>query len=260
MSSSSISPMTHPGQSPDSTFGAVLIGTFVGLTLYGLVVHQTYRYFMLYPKDSGWIKTLASSTSRPPAFYNDRYSVPYRLFETFHMVLSTHGCYYYLVTNYGNVDAAQSTVWSLGLLSATTGLIVMPSQGFFAGRIFRLGGTRYRILVLFACVLMAMELGFSCAATAQACWLISAGTGSAFLADGLLTGVLVNLLHTQRTGEKLMDRVVDTLILYGVNTGLLTGVVTLASLVFSLVCPHNLIYAGFAIVATKMYANSLLAA
>ena len=70
----------------------------------------------------------------------------------------------------------------------------------------------------------------------------SAGAGAAFVADGLLTGVLVKLLHTQRTGvkrwvpastpsplsteadhppdrEHSMDRVVDTLILYGVNTG-----------------------------------------
>ena len=73
-------------------------------------------------------------------------------------------------------------------------------------------------------------------------WLISAGAGAAFVADGLLTGVLVNLLHRQRTGvkrwvlastpsplsteadhppdrEHSMDRVVDTLILYSVNTG-----------------------------------------
>ncbi|KAM5544796.1 hypothetical protein V8D89_001694 [Ganoderma adspersum] len=254
---SSMSPLVHPAPSLDSTFGAVLIGTFVGLTLYGLVVHQTYRYFRLYPRDSGWIKALVVSTL---------------LFETFHILLSTHTCYYYLVTNFGDANAVQSTVWSLGLLSATTGFIVMPSQGFFAGRIFRLGGSRYRVLVLFACVLIVAELGFFCAATAETIifkpfsefrhltWLISAGAGAAFVADGLLTGVLVNLLHTQRTGVKRMDQVVDTLILYGVNTGLLTGVVTLGSLLFSLICPYNLIYAGFAIVATKMYANSLLAA
>ncbi|PIL32386.1 hypothetical protein GSI_05632 [Ganoderma sinense ZZ0214-1] len=221
--SSTLVPLTS-APSLDSTFGAVLIGTFFGL--------------MLYPRDSGWIKALVFSTL---------------LFETAHIVLSIHVCYYYLVTKYGNSDAIQSSVWSLGLLSAMTGLIVVQSQGFFAGRIFR-------------------QLGFFCAATAEAImlkpfsefqhhtWLISSGAGSAFLADGLLTGVLVNLLHTQRTGVKRMDRIVDTLIVYGINTGLLTGVVTLGSLLFSLICPNNLIYAGFAIVATKMYANSLLAA
>uniref|UniRef100_A0A5K1JV17 Tox1 n=1 Tax=Ganoderma boninense TaxID=34458 RepID=A0A5K1JV17_9APHY len=165
MSSSTLmSPLvpSAPGPAPplDSTFGAVLIGTFLGLMLYGLVVHQTYRYFSLYPRDSGWIKALVVSTL---------------LFETAHIVLSTHICYYYLVTNYGNADAIQSSVWSLG-------------------------------------------------------WLVSAGAGAAFLADGLLTGVLVNLLHTQRTGVKSIDRIVDTLILYGVNTGLLTGLNTRSSL------------------------------
>ncbi|KAI1792155.1 hypothetical protein LXA43DRAFT_1093969 [Ganoderma leucocontextum] len=241
--SSSPLPTVNPIPPIDNTFGAVLIGTFIGLTV----------------------------------------------FETFHIVLSTHACYYYLVTNYANPDAARSSVWSLGLLSATTASFADATHVsalrlgsdlrgfhralfFFAGRIFRLGGARYRILVVFACILMVAELAFFCAATAEAIifkpfsefqhhtWLISAGAGAAFVADGLLTGVLVNLLRTQRTGVKRMDQIVDSLILYGVNTGLLTGMVTLGSLLFSLISPNNLIYAGFAIVATKMYANSLLAA
>ena len=34
--------------------------------LYGLVVHQTYRYFKLYPKDSGWIKALVRTRPTNP--------------------------------------------------------------------------------------------------------------------------------------------------------------------------------------------------
>ncbi|EIW55352.1 uncharacterized protein TRAVEDRAFT_51476 [Trametes versicolor FP-101664 SS1] len=40
----------------DNTFGALLLGTFLGLVLYGLTLHQGYRYtrFPAYDKDSKW--------------------------------------------------------------------------------------------------------------------------------------------------------------------------------------------------------------
>ncbi|KAI1792149.1 hypothetical protein LXA43DRAFT_362598 [Ganoderma leucocontextum] len=241
----------------DNTFGAILIATFVALTLYGLVAHQCYRYFQLYPKDSVWIKSLVLFTL---------------VFETFHIVLGTHTCYYYLVTSYSHTDALRSSVWSLGLLSVTTALVGIPSQIFFARRIFRLGGLRYRVLVVFAFILFAAELGFLCAGTSAALvfkpfskfqhytWLISAGAGTGVVADGLITAVLVNLLRSKHIGVKRMDRILNTLILYTINTGLLTGTLDLLSFLFALIYPNNLIYAAFGIVATKMYANSLLAA
>ncbi|KAI1792154.1 hypothetical protein LXA43DRAFT_1060940 [Ganoderma leucocontextum] len=295
-------PVVYPQVPPlDNTLGAILIGTFIGLTLYGLVVHQCYQYFGLYPQDSGWIKALVVSILG---------------FETFHMVLSMHVCYHYLVASYSDPRALLSGVWSVSvtpesdvwfhhnnvpkvrvavqllrsceIVKPIAEVLLHPS--FFARRIFLLGGIRYRVLVGFSrgfdetdqdipqFILFAAELGFLCAASIEAyvreslyassslltfrknTWLISAGAGTAFVADCLLTGVLVNLLRAQRTGVKRMDRIFDTLILYGVNTGFLTGIVNLLSLLFSLLYPNNLIYAGFGIVATKLYANSLLAA
>ncbi|OJT15861.1 hypothetical protein TRAPUB_1513 [Trametes pubescens] len=44
----------------DNTFGAVLLGTFVGLILYGLTLHQSYRYLRLYPNDSRALKCLVA--------------------------------------------------------------------------------------------------------------------------------------------------------------------------------------------------------
>ncbi|TBU46957.1 hypothetical protein BD309DRAFT_988461 [Dichomitus squalens] len=225
----------------DSTFGAVLIGTSLGLTLYGMVVHQCYRYFGTYRNDSSWIKVL----------------VPYSLtscgstsvFETFHVVSSMHICYHYLVTKYSNGEALLSGVWYAHAFS---------SQSFFAARVFLLGGRRYRVLVTIAMILLAGELGrFGEAATVEAftfpsfsdfqryTWLVSAGAALACAADALLTGVLVNLLRSKHTGVERLDQIMDRLIKYTINTVLL---------------PSKLIYVAFGIVATKLYANSLLAA
>ncbi|KAL1938576.1 hypothetical protein VTO73DRAFT_11599 [Trametes versicolor] len=56
--------LTDPGALPirlppiDSTSGALLIGTFIGLFLLGLILHQAERYARTFPGDSLWIKSL----------------------------------------------------------------------------------------------------------------------------------------------------------------------------------------------------------
>ncbi|KAM5544788.1 hypothetical protein V8D89_001686 [Ganoderma adspersum] len=154
------------------------------------------------------------------------------VFETFHIILSTHACYYYLVTSASNPDARRSSVWSLGLTGVATNSV--SSTNFHN----------------------AYEA--------------SAGTIETFIfkpfsefqhhTNGFITAVLVNLIRSKHIGVKRMDVLLNTLILYTINTGLLTGTLDLLSFLFGLLRPNNLIYAGFGIVTTKLYANSLLAA
>ncbi|EIW57759.1 uncharacterized protein TRAVEDRAFT_48789 [Trametes versicolor FP-101664 SS1] len=191
--------------------------------------------------------------------------------ETFHTVACAHVCYFYLVTSYPNPKALSLGVWSIDIAVGLTGMIVVLSQSFFARRVY-LVGPSFRFLVLVAVVLLVGELGFFVAATTEAfvipelfrfqrvTWLISTGTVMAVVADGLLTSVLVTVLRRSNTGMKRTDTIVDLLILYTVSTGLLTSVVDFSSFIFSLVSTNTLIYSAFGIVATKLYANSLLAA
>ncbi|TBU26885.1 hypothetical protein BD311DRAFT_740282 [Dichomitus squalens] len=72
--SSSGPPITAlPHISIDTSIGAMLIGTFITLILYGVVVHQVYRYSRTYSLDKAGIK--------------------FAVYATF---------YYYLVSNYLN--------------------------------------------------------------------------------------------------------------------------------------------------------------
>ncbi|PIL32392.1 hypothetical protein GSI_05638 [Ganoderma sinense ZZ0214-1] len=216
----------------DNTFGAILIAMFLGIALYGLVIHQCYRYIQLYPKDSPWIKSL--------------------------------------------------------VLCVTTAFVGIPTKIFFALRIFRLGGHRYRVLAIMTFILFTAELGehgFLSAGTVQAfvhkpfyefrhyTWLVSAGAGMCLLADTFITAMLVNLLRIAfRT-----DRLLNTLILYTINTGLLTGTMDFLSFLFvrilrlmqpkrssleadfehvrrhlkALISPNNFIYIAFGILTTK---------
>ncbi|KAI0788188.1 hypothetical protein C8Q74DRAFT_663961 [Fomes fomentarius] len=91
-------------------------------------------------------------------------------------------------------------------------------------------------------------------------WLVSTGSTMAVSADLLLTVTLIHLLRRSRTGMKSTDSMLEVMILYSINTGLLTGILNLLSLFFAFICPGDLIYIGIGIPCVKLYANTLLAA
>ncbi|KAM5544746.1 hypothetical protein V8D89_001644 [Ganoderma adspersum] len=84
----------------DDTYGALLLGTFFSLVLYGLVLHQTYRYIRLHPHDYTYIQVLVALSL---------------ILETLHTVSTMHVGYHALVTNYFDPTALTQHVWSLNL-------------------------------------------------------------------------------------------------------------------------------------------------
>ncbi|KAL1939433.1 hypothetical protein VTO73DRAFT_9989 [Trametes versicolor] len=131
------------------TLGTALIGTFLGLILYGLTLHQAYHYARTFPRDPSWLKTLR----------------------------------------------------------------LLPS---------------------------AFTL--------------------AMVSDLLLTASLIHVLHCKRTGFKRTDTVIDILILYSINTGLLNGVFDLITAILAFAQPDKHLYGVFGIPGVKLYAITLLAA
>ncbi|OJT14665.1 hypothetical protein TRAPUB_8777, partial [Trametes pubescens] len=109
-------------------------------------------------------------------------------------------------------------------------------------------------------------------------WLVSVAYGFAFTSDVIVTGGLVFVLQRSRTGSKRRvpstrnvsekyyplnetsrfrsNTILDILIKYTINTGLLTSVLVFIS---AIVLPGDLVYAGVSIVGAKLYANSVLA-
>ncbi|KAI0648723.1 hypothetical protein C8Q79DRAFT_1007297 [Trametes meyenii] len=225
----------------DNTFGALLIGTFVALMLYGLIIHQAYRYFRLYSGDILLVKVF--------------------VVEIF---------YFYLVSNYFNPTALLVGVWSMDAQPVLTSIGIFVSQSFFAFRVYLIS-PKYRLLVAVSVLLTFIALGFAAAATYETrhnltfagfkpyTWLDSAAFASTVASDCLTTSVLIITLKRSRTGIKRTDHIVDRLVLYAVNTGLLTSIFNVCALVLALVVPGNMIYIGVSIVSTKVYANSLLA-
>ncbi|EIW57915.1 uncharacterized protein TRAVEDRAFT_48938 [Trametes versicolor FP-101664 SS1] len=257
----------------DNSYGAMLLGTSLGLMLYGLTLHQTYRYFRLYPRDLKLFKifVLAIVTM-----------------ETVHTIIWMVACYHFLITDYFNPASILTGHWSVKINVAVTGASNLICQSFYARRVFLLG-PKSRWVVAVAGVSMVACLGFDIGASVEAfklslsdfprfSWLVSGAYGCAVATDVLLTGALIRVLLHSRTGFKRTDSTLDTLIVYSINTGLLTrqaiilwhvldesarlrtGVPWRPDIALeALILPGNYIYAGISIVNAKLYANSVLA-
>ncbi|KAI9060714.1 hypothetical protein FKP32DRAFT_1004490 [Trametes sanguinea] len=247
------------------TYGALLVGTFLGLALYGFALHQMYRYYRLYPEDKKGFRILV---------------VAIMLFQTVHMILCVVAVYYHLVTNYARPETLPVGHWSTRLLTPFSGITIVLCQSFYAYRVYIVGPQLiYRAFVAIAALFMASTLGLAIAAavlgfrtnaegfrhgnrkrTYALQGIVSAIFGSGVAVDVLLTGTLVVVLLSSRSGFRQTDSLVHLLVIYAINTGLMTSIIALLVFILAIASPGNLIYVSLSVVGTKLYANSVLAA
>ncbi|EJF58678.1 hypothetical protein DICSQDRAFT_172689 [Dichomitus squalens LYAD-421 SS1] len=129
----------------DNTFGAVLIGTFLGLILYGLTVHQTLTYFRVYTADAFLMKFMIFCLA---------------LLDTGNAVVTMHVCYHYLVTNYFDPFSLLDGVWSIRMLPVLMTTTFVIAQLFYIRRVYLLGsGYRYVAIVAAICAIGAVGFG-----------------------------------------------------------------------------------------------------
>ncbi|EIW57724.1 uncharacterized protein TRAVEDRAFT_48759 [Trametes versicolor FP-101664 SS1] len=249
-------PASGDPPSLDNTYGATLLGTFFGLILYGLAIHQVYRYSRMGFNDSWFIKG---------------YVAFIMLVDTLHVILSMHTCYYYLVGHYFQPAVLFTRVWSIDNLGLIAAVTIVSCQCFYARRVWLIG-PKYRFLVVIAVVIFLGELACSTYAAAQASllpsygefreltWLYSVAFALVVVSDIILTTVLIFVLHRSRTGIAKTDSMLDVLIAYIISTGLLTEIFSILSLIFPLVYLNStsMVYIALDIVVTKMYVNSVI--
>ncbi|KAI0667856.1 hypothetical protein C8Q78DRAFT_1050114 [Trametes maxima] len=242
----------------DNLYGAYLLGTFISLILYGVVLVQLYRYIRLHSADTMFMKSLVATVM---------------ILETTHIILLIHSCYFYLISNFNDPFKLTHSVWSLELTSVVSSLITVVSQIFFARRV-SLIGFRYMILVVFASLALLAHVGFAIGITVNAFkvnslsgfehggdWLFPSTLGSATIADALLSAGILHAVRRSRGSQQSSkdESTFDLVILYVVNSGVLTGVVNAIPTIVAFKLPQTFIWAGLSFVGTRFYAITLLA-
>ncbi|KAJ8081376.1 hypothetical protein PM082_007212 [Marasmius tenuissimus] len=240
----------------DDTFGWLYIGTVLAMALWGVTVVQTWWYYDNYPKDNQWLKMTVAATFAC---------------DTIHQALITYAIYIYTIRNFGDTVFAVSVDWSLYveiLFNAFTAFIV---QSFFTYRIWTL---RKNIPITgFVYLLVLANLGSTVAFVAQGMdqqldtfakfvelkSLSMTVNITAVVADLAIAAAMVTFLSLSKTGFSWSNNIINRLMLFSINTGILTAACACCSLIFILALPNTLVYFGFYLTIGRLYTNSLLA-
>ncbi|TBU42606.1 hypothetical protein BD309DRAFT_962639 [Dichomitus squalens] len=204
------------------TYGAILIGSMFGFILYGLILHQSYRYFRIYTTDPLYIRLMV---------------ILVLLLETTHVAVTAHICFSHLVSAYFNPLILLVGGWSLDILPFLSGITIIVSQIFSIRRVSLIGPMQ-SFLAWVVSLLLLGELGFGLAASIKAFIFVDSRVG-----------------HDRRkTGEWIFDLVQ----LYLINTGALTDVIDWIAFICAVARPTYLLLAALTIVASRLYGTTLL--
>jgi len=238
----------------NTTIGSLLVGGLVSAVLFGITTTQTFVYYQKAAGDLILIKGVVTILW---------------MLDAFDMCLITHILYWYLIKNYGNPLALQNPVWSIILhvmVTATTETIV---RGMFAWRVYRLSQGKW-FSAAFIAIVSSVDLVVAVVITVKAFHttflglkkldpLVYVEFASGFAGDAMVALSLCYLLHKSRTGFGRTESVINVLMAYVVNTGLLTAVTSSVSLILFATQQNNLIYVAVYLQLSKLYVNAYLA-
>lgn len=241
----------------DDTLGALLIGFAVSATAFGMLTVQVFIYYRRFPQDKIAYKVLAALIW---------------LISCVDQAFIGYAVYFYTVTNY--LDplplATGKPQWTL-IIQMTLGAVVGGIvKACFTLRVWRFSYrnwwlTGYLFLLVLAQLSTATAFTVKCFEMPSfIAMLIVKEIGSFSLGIGVITDMsiaaaLCFYLQKMRSSHLTADSMVNTLIIYAVNTGLLTSTISLSTLVLFNIMPTNFIFVCMYFVLSKLYAISFLA-
>ncbi|KIM83937.1 hypothetical protein PILCRDRAFT_818965 [Piloderma croceum F 1598] len=239
----------------DDTMGAAFIGVVVAASLWGVSCVQVWYYYTMYPKDAWYLKLLVAAVL---------------IFDTIHQMLITHTLYTYLVSNFDNPLELGNLVWSLLVEVLFNGCTALLVQCFLTFRVWKLSNKSYiltgavflLVLAEFVSVVVYVIKSLKMTTFAELTKLKDLSMAVNALAaagDVLIAVVLCYMLQKSRTSFKRSDTMISKLIIFTINTGLMTSICAVASLISIIAAPTTFIYITFYFTLGRFYSNSLMA-
>lgn len=244
---------------PGSIFGALILGGFATAILYGILCLQCFIFFEKFRREPRLIK----------------YSIWLLwVMNSVHLALIVYSIYWYTVTNFNNEDVLLAPLpWSVPLVVLFTASTNLITQGWLTFRVWIMSQRNVFLTAVLAfsalvswCFGMALSIELLTLPTFQSYakinWLFYVEVTVEIVSDlaialalcfflwrATLTGMQVN--H----GTRYM---LNILMAYTVNTGLLTSILCAVSLVVRLALPETFIFFGLFMTVSGLYSNSLL--
>ncbi|KAI0089823.1 hypothetical protein BDY19DRAFT_87392 [Irpex rosettiformis] len=232
--------------------GPGLIGTFINIFLYGIMVTQCFMYFSRYQSDRMWMKVLVSVLL---------------VTDTLNCVFDIWWIYDALIKHFADETALINSNWVFSTSPAIVGVVATIVQLFFAWRVKVLTNNWAAVTLIIVTALASVVGGVGSAiyihyipAFAEfqrfraivIVWLISA-----VICDCTVTAALTWHLRKHKTGFSNTDDILNRIIRLTVQNGLLTAVWAMIDLITFLATPTGL-HLLFNIPLAKLYTNSLM--
>jgi len=243
------------------TYGALFIGLLISAVLFGITNLQLFVYSQSYKDDHIWSKLAVCWLW---------------LLDAVHLALISHAVYFYLVTNYANPLELSHVVWSFHLQLVVDMVTIVTVQALYAVRLWKLTKIdRYdlksKIMPSIVTLLVIAATGISFAVSKLIFkikdftqmdlikWATFLALITASVVDVFIAVSLCFTLARLRTGFEKTDSMLKSLMLYVLNTGVLTSLCSLTALSLYAVYPHNFIFLAVEFPMTKLYVNAFLA-
>lgn len=246
--------MASTGNAFGPLLGALLVGGLVSNILYGITCAQTFTYYRRHENDRLFLKLFVTVLW---------------LLDTADVFIVGHILYWYMVVNYTNPLSLVSPVWSLIVHVTFTSVSNFLVRGMFATRVWKLshgniiltGGLLTLSLTDLVCgiVITAKAFGLSLNGFSSLSTLLYLNSAASLTADAAVALSLCYFLYKSRTGWAKTDSLITVLMLFSINTGLLTVLDAVASLITYAVMPTNLIFFAIYLCQSKLFINAFLA-
>ncbi|KAK7028312.1 hypothetical protein R3P38DRAFT_919748 [Favolaschia claudopus] len=242
-----------------TTIGAYLIGVLVSYLLLGVATSQAYGYYHRFPTDSLQLKFLVGFVW---------------LCSVAHVVLNGHALFVFMISDLTHPDRIfdQPTPKSFETVFLFYGLIAACVQGFFSYRIYAFSKKLHIPILIWILVFVhllsctgSFAMGLRApslpAYQAETDWLAIVGWTVGATCDVLITVTLVILLYRQRTTVTRRSTLaqLDKLILWSLETGLMTSITATLALICFIAMKRNFLYLTFFAIEPQVVVNSLLA-
>ncbi|KZP19019.1 hypothetical protein FIBSPDRAFT_828596 [Athelia psychrophila] len=239
------SPIAHP-------FGFILIGIFISLILFGIVVSQTFAYYQNCDNDPRGLKWFVAVLFA---------------WDLISSILAIAWMYELLIDNWGKIEAFTHGDWLLAGDPIIIGIVAWMAQSFFAWRIYVITSSRWLTAFIATC---AVTTGLAGIGTGIASlwvreyalfvnfnqiiviFLVSAAVG-----DLGITVVVSYHLRRRRGSFEATDKILNSIIRLTVQNGFITALIAIVdlSVYFASPLPYHM---GISFIMPKLYSNTVL--
>ncbi|KAJ7666077.1 hypothetical protein DFH06DRAFT_1470297 [Mycena polygramma] len=241
---------------PNTTLGAYELGVLVSYVLLGVTMSQVYFYFGHFTKDLQKLKCLVAFIC---------------CCELAHAICIGDALYQMTVSGLYHPERLIRIPRSLATSVLFSGLAGAGVQAFFAARIYRVSKSLYipclswtlsfsRLLGSIAVSVYGLRIKTIPEFEVQFAWLLNSLWSVASANDVIIAATLVYWLHQQRPrAEGRTVALVDKLIAWTMETGVVTSAAGLICLICFATMKTNYLWIAFFVVNARLYSNSLLA-